>query len=339
VEAFFVASLVTGCLSVFFSCVIGPAFHGLHSAADIKDFLSKPVPAADVKVLYKKLSDAERVRALRRVADDDQIAQLKYMMNMGKWKVASAYSAILLVLPRTLLSTALNAFLIGLGIYMGKLCTARLVVEYGSGSIGIFVFYLVSAVVGIGVYIAADTLKYLENTPILRFRKITDVRRVHQSSKLGMEGDTSGGNWSARRTAGFQQSRHVRQGSRIQYTDGAASVNMDTPVGQDERCVEEMHTLAEDSISGESTSKEKDSQLPSTMSDSTDPYHTSPTNEQTTQDPSEPSLPAVHSHAASHAHGPESMQDILQDLLRVHEESLRINQRLLEALKLTHTRS
>ncbi len=52
VEAFFVASLVTGCLSVFFSCAISPAFHGLHTAEDIKDFLTKPMSLANTRNFY-----------------------------------------------------------------------------------------------------------------------------------------------------------------------------------------------------------------------------------------------------------------------------------------------
>jgi len=329
VEAFFIASLVTGCLSVFFSCAIGPAFHGLHSAEDIKNFLTKPTPAAEAKELYQKLSEAEKFKVAHKVTDGEQVAQLDYMLKMRKWKVASAYATILLVVPKTLLSVALNTFLVGLGIYMGMLYTAKLVPTYGSGSIGILVFYLVSAFVGIGMYYLANTLKYLEGTPLLRFRKIADPRGMQRASKLE-SGSSSDGNENTRRTLGprhFQQSRHLRLGSRIQYTDDAAIVVVDAPVDQDEQFGKDADTLpeggpAEGGNVGDSP----------TISHTSDQYETSATGEQVPH-PAIPTYPSGSAQpVAPSAQGLESMQEILQDLLRAHHESLRINQRLLEAL-------
>jgi hypothetical protein len=92
VEAFFVASLVTGCLSVFFSCAIGPAFHGLHTAADIKDFLTKPTSSAEARALDEEMTAEEKHR-VRGMRDEHRVAQIVVLLKERKWKVASALSA------------------------------------------------------------------------------------------------------------------------------------------------------------------------------------------------------------------------------------------------------
>jgi hypothetical protein len=93
---------------------------------------------------------------------------LRVLAQSGRWKVASSYAALMLVVPMTLLNISLNALLIGLGIYMGMLYTAKLVPSYGSGSIGILIFYLVSALFGIGMYYSSQSLNPMENTRLVR---------------------------------------------------------------------------------------------------------------------------------------------------------------------------
>jgi hypothetical protein len=41
-HALFITSLITGALSVFFSCVLHSSVSGLHRNEDIKDWLSNP---------------------------------------------------------------------------------------------------------------------------------------------------------------------------------------------------------------------------------------------------------------------------------------------------------
>lgn len=174
-EGFFVVSLVTGCLSVFFACAISPAFHGLHSAEDIKDFLTKPTQSANEAEDFDSLVS----EYIRRMGVPGQYSEIennnfRESIQTRRWQVASAYAAIMLVVPMTLLRIALNAFLIGLGIYIGKLYTAKLIPSFGSGSIGILALYLVSALFGIGMYYIARSLKYLEGRPFRRLRIVLD---------------------------------------------------------------------------------------------------------------------------------------------------------------------
>jgi hypothetical protein len=235
------------------------------------------------------------------------------------------------------LSIALTTFLVGLGLYLGKMYTAELVPTYGAGSIGILVFYLVSAVVGIGMFYLPETLKYFESTPLLRFRKIVETRRAvplptphlppcyPQRAAFPPTRRASGEN-------AFTQSWHLRQGGKLRYTDGIPSVMVEDIAHQDdEQHKEEKATLAEDN-----SVKDQDHR-PELCA--------SVTNQRCSVDEwvSRKTSPASSSQDASDAvlkpeDNAKSVRAILQDLLQVHEESLRINRRLLEALGSTSLR-
>jgi hypothetical protein len=266
---------------------------------------------------------AERHRALFKAADELRIAEMACMLEMQKWKVASAYAAILLVVPRTLLSLALTAFLAGLGVYLGMVYTADLVPAYGRGSVGILIFYLVSAILGVGMYYSANSLKYFESTPLLRFQKIAETSRLRSSiGKLrGEEPRLADGD------GGFAQSRHLRQGGRLQYTDGIPNVVIEDLAHENEHHKEEKVTLAEDI-----SVNDHDHQPVLTASVA---KQRCSVDEWNLRKASAASSSQEASDAVPMPENAESVRIILQDLLRVHEESLRINRRLLEALGIT----
>lgn len=176
-EASFIASLVTGALSVYFSTALSPAFNGLHSADDIKDFLTKPAKWRSLTMLNIHLTHAEDAQSL--VSDTGR--KLPQLIAEERWKVPSAYAAIMLVVPMTLLNVALNAFLIGLGIYLGKLYTAELVPSYGSGSLGILIIYIATALFGIGMFYTPQISKAIEDIPFERYRSIVHANKLRMS--------------------------------------------------------------------------------------------------------------------------------------------------------------
>jgi hypothetical protein len=273
------------------------------------------------------MDQAERHRALFKAADEVRIAQMACTLEMQKWKVASAYAAILLVVPRTLLSLALTAFLAGLGVYLGMVYTADLVPAYGRGSVGILIFYLVSAILGIGMYYSANSLKYFESTPLLRFQKIAETSRLRPSigERRGEEARPAGGDGS------FAQSRHRRQGGKVQYTDGVQCVYVDSTATQDEQLKDEGPVLAEDVSVKEQDHRPK--------LDASSVKQTSPADERVSRSSSMASSSQEASDAvAMPAGGADSMRKILQDLLRAQEESFRINHRLLQAIGKTYPR-
>ncbi len=92
------------------------------------------------------MSEARRRNAHVREFSKDEINELRQLVDVERWKVPSVYAATMLAAPKSVLGFTLSTFLIGLGIYLGKLYTAQLTPSYGSRSIGILAFYLVSVV-------------------------------------------------------------------------------------------------------------------------------------------------------------------------------------------------
>jgi hypothetical protein len=216
-EAFFVISLVTGVLSVFFSCAISPAFYGLHSADDIKDFLTKPTTSANKRRLNKFLSTAEDLKN----PSEQSLQDLKLLIFQDRWKVASCFSAIMLVAPMNLLKVSLNAFLIGLGIYFGKVYTANLIPAFGSGSLGLLIIFIVITLLGIAVFYIPEGLKSVEASPMERFRELLHAARLRMAhgGEPTTEGRASqdGKPTPQSESNSVRQSTHVRTGSKISF--------------------------------------------------------------------------------------------------------------------------
>ncbi|KAF2465770.1 uncharacterized protein BDR25DRAFT_345946 [Lindgomyces ingoldianus] len=168
VEAFYVVSLVTGALSVYFACVLSPALHGLHNANDIRDFLTVPAPRWTSQRINTLLT---KVETSANHASDD-VSDLRTEFSQHRWKIASAYSAMILIHPMDLLKIALSTFLIGLGIYLGRVWAIGLVPSFGLGSLFIFITFLITVVCGMGFYYIALELKKLESEPLDRITRL-----------------------------------------------------------------------------------------------------------------------------------------------------------------------
>ncbi|KAJ4324483.1 hypothetical protein N0V94_001223 [Neodidymelliopsis sp. IMI 364377] len=95
----------------------------------------------------------------------------------------------MLVAPIVLLRIALNAFLCGLGIYLGLMYTARLIPPYGSGSVAILAFYLGSSLFGLIIYYAAQTRKHAEHRPLAQWHRFYDecIKRLDDESQHEQE--------------------------------------------------------------------------------------------------------------------------------------------------------
>ncbi|KAI0100913.1 hypothetical protein GGR51DRAFT_531374 [Nemania sp. FL0031] len=305
IEALFIASLVTGCLSVFFSCATSPAFHGLHSAEDIKDFLTKPANTREFNESASELNNSLKrdLKGLNEmeIADFIQAAEdlkqrVERARQMQRWKIASPYAAILLVVPMTLLNISLNTLLMGLGLY-----TAQLVPTRGFESIGIVVIYLVSALFGIMYHYAPLNLKLLEAAPLKRWRRAWED--FEREVKIYAREGAPNGEDNRGRLPRFRQSRHTREGSGVRFTIEDENVHhVANP--------NELHFAERPIISIEGDS------LPLTE-------------EQGPPNPPRTSHPVGASEAAGTS--PGNIQDILKGLIQSHEEILRLEQRLLQA--------
>lgn len=127
-------------------------------------------------LMYSLKSQLQQVP--RYAALHDRLAQSN---SRNRPKRASVHTAVLLTAPAYLLSLALAALVIGLGIHLGHVYKARPKPTFGTdGSLGILIFYIVSM-----SYLTA-TMKQLESAPIKRFTRLMNempsMVQVHPSS-------------------------------------------------------------------------------------------------------------------------------------------------------------
>lgn len=186
-EAFFMASFIAGATSGFFSHAVQQEINDLHRSEDIRDWLSRPKTQAEARLpgwwlksalslMYSPKSQLQQ--AARYAALHDRLAESN---SRNRPKRASAHSAVLLIAPAHLLSLALAAFTVGLGIHLGYVYTARSIPTSGTdGSPGILIFYTVS------MSFLTAAMNQLESAPIKRFTRlmneIPSMVRVHPSS-------------------------------------------------------------------------------------------------------------------------------------------------------------
>lgn len=255
----------------------------------------------------------------------EEIDQLSTIAGLRRWEIPSAYAAIMLVVPMTLLKIALTMFLIGLGIYLGKVHTAGLIKTFGDGSIGILVFYLVSVLLGISMYYAAQTMKYFEGTSVTRWHHILDMlkERRAREENTAEEGPEEDSHPPDHR---FRQSRHVREGSRVYFTtDG--NIELSAPTSAHITPSERLETSTRDELFPVTEKNSSPGITEKQFSLNTADEHTPKAPQTTTKEihPEETVTPPP-------AIDPRNIQDILKELIRAQEENLRINQRILEAL-------
>ena len=197
-----------------------PALHGLHSADEIRDFLTK---SANSKVLHEvgdNLNDAER----RNVNPTEaQLDKIKDQIRQIRWQAPSAFSAIMLIVPITLLKISLNAFLIGLGIYFGEAYTHDLIPSYKAGNLAILIIFVVVSTLGVAMYYIPESFKRLEVAPLERYKRlksINDVSNAARAQHTSQPQNPSGTPMRAQSTSTpTSQSLHSRnEDGRVQYT-------------------------------------------------------------------------------------------------------------------------
>lgn len=178
-QAFFIASVVLGSLSVYFSCLTQQTFSGFHDADEIKNWLSKSttgdkdrcrselertIPPLDLLVQQ----DAEGA------AHEHRRQKLESVLSAYRWKTASPNAALMLVAPAQLLTLALNAFIIGLGIYLGFVWTSKLIDFPGTdGALAVLIIYIVITLYGLALFYIPSALKDLEAGSLTWFKDVT----------------------------------------------------------------------------------------------------------------------------------------------------------------------
>lgn len=165
VNACYMVGLVCGAFSVIFACLVHPALMGLNDPRRIQEWLSQPTEQKSSK------------------------------------PHASAYAVMMLLAPSRLLSIAVSALLIGLGIYLGILYTNDPSTPLGHlGTLATLIAYLGCTVFGLLIFFIPRGMKAIE----ARKQGVTALVGQHQIP----------GQWSARSTRLNQsnESQHSLQG-------------------------------------------------------------------------------------------------------------------------------
>ncbi|KAK5119556.1 hypothetical protein LTR85_007384 [Meristemomyces frigidus] len=127
VQACFIISLIAGCLSVYYSCVVQLILSGLHGGKEVANWLARPRIAYGFE---------------KKVVDDIEAEAEKPGFHVKR--IPSLNSALMLVAPAALLNFSLAAFLVGLGIYLGLVFSEHLGSLRGTqATLAVLIVYIV----------------------------------------------------------------------------------------------------------------------------------------------------------------------------------------------------
>lgn len=175
-QAAFIISLITGCLSVFFACILQQKLSSLFRAEDVKDWLSKTSHRRERRIVDELISTVVTLRERdRETGITDAMIEIvteivTAFRDENRWKAASFNSAVIIRAPALLLNYSVGAFLIGLGIYLGSVATKNLNPTAGQGaSRAVLIVFVVTTAVGILLYLIPTILKSLELAPVRRW--------------------------------------------------------------------------------------------------------------------------------------------------------------------------
>ncbi|OCL07308.1 hypothetical protein AOQ84DRAFT_377815 [Glonium stellatum] len=172
-RAFWMASLISGALSVYFACLLQRTVGVLYRAEDIRNWLTRP----DEQTL-KMLALVDAVKQVDPQEPDPHQQQKDLEptglgtpdMTQARQRIprsASLFSALVMIAPSSMINIALGAFLLGLGIYLGFLWTRHLDTQGGKNdSRDVFIIFIISTVIIIALYATPAAYKGLEISSI-----------------------------------------------------------------------------------------------------------------------------------------------------------------------------
>ncbi|KAF3347575.1 hypothetical protein HYQ45_004987 [Verticillium longisporum] len=196
-SAFLTASIAFGVISVYVSFIVQQELNGLLGSTGVADWLSVPLTQAELQEKANQLyQDPALVDTELSVPLEREVQPENGAARPGLTREASALAAILLSAPSGLLALSLNAFVIGLGIYLGCTYTDNLISELGKGgSLGVLVFYIVASATATFLYTFPQLVKSSEKyddqvvTSLRRQIELLDsILRDRQSSDQRRQG-------------------------------------------------------------------------------------------------------------------------------------------------------
>ena len=138
----------------------------------MRSFLAAPYASSDERILKTLCSILQRELDSGTPLSSEMLLQLRRTASVYRWDRVSFLAAVLLLTPMQLLKMSLNAFLVGLGIYLGRLYAANLIPTFGSGSLALLIIYVGTAVIGIGIFYVPQALKSSQRDMAEHFEKL-----------------------------------------------------------------------------------------------------------------------------------------------------------------------
>ncbi|KAI9708051.1 MAG: hypothetical protein M1820_004255 [Bogoriella megaspora] len=179
-RAFWIASLVEGCLSVYYACLLQRTLGMLLGPNDIRDWLTRQDDHATSTYHLRATLEYTRELLGKKPETLDPL-ELEALRNYAHKNVgldwsdasqspprsASLYSALLLGAPSAMITGALSWFLLGTGVYLGSVWKRNLDSAAGvENSRNVFIIFLIGTVFCGSVYPLLVFLKHREHGPV-----------------------------------------------------------------------------------------------------------------------------------------------------------------------------
>ncbi|RDW71662.1 hypothetical protein BP5796_07696 [Coleophoma crateriformis] len=166
-RAFFILSVISGCLSVFFCVATQKIISTQYTPHEIRHWLTAPIPRRFLNSLERlneflvqsseRRGDRNFQGDLASYLESGQIQTLKAALMT---KTPSILSVAVLSAPGFMLDISLSTLLLALGIYLGFIWTRNLDTNAGlHDSRNVFIFYIVGVLSMIAIYSVPNALK------------------------------------------------------------------------------------------------------------------------------------------------------------------------------------
>src|SRR6266480_5044184 len=159
-RAFFIVSVISGCLAVYFAVMTQKTVAMLYTARETRAWLSGPLLNSSLRIIR----NCEPILDQYLSTEPEQpLTGLEHMENMRRALVTrnpSIYAVMVMGIPAFILNVSLGALLAGLGAYLGSIWMRQLDTQAGpNDSRNVFIFYIVGMFTMIATYFIPIALK------------------------------------------------------------------------------------------------------------------------------------------------------------------------------------
>jgi hypothetical protein len=185
-RAFFIISVVSGCLAVYFAVMTQKTVAMLYTAREARAWLAGPLPNSFLRAIrqYEPMLDQRSSTELEQAfTEPEQVEKIKCVLTTRN---PSVYAVLVMGIPAFMLNVSLGTLLVGLGVYLGFIWTRHLDTQAGpNDSRNVFVFYIVGIFTMIATYFIPNALKdgETEQQGVRKriLQKLEEVKSGHQN--------------------------------------------------------------------------------------------------------------------------------------------------------------